>query len=85
MNPETIDKLASFIFVLEIWDQINPGKDDLVGLVKVPLSSFCHSIRTSQDNVFSLNFMADQHNLYPLCIVDDSVPIYNPRVGQTVG
>lgn len=81
MSPEVIDKLDRFTFVLEVWDQINPGKDELVGLVKLPLSSFVYSIQTSEENHYSLNFLADQHNLYPLCIVDDALPIYSPRVG----
>jgi hypothetical protein len=51
--------MERFAFVLEIWDQINPGKDELVGLVKIPLSSFCYSLQTTQENVFSLNFLAD--------------------------
>jgi hypothetical protein len=59
MNPDTIEKMERFAFVLEIWDQINPGKDELVGLVKIPLSSFCYSLQTTQENVFSLNFLAD--------------------------
>jgi hypothetical protein len=85
MTHSTIDEMENFSFVLEVWDRINSGRDELVGLVKIPLSSFCYSMRTSEEDIFSLNFLADQHNMYPLCIVDDSLPIYNPRLGCTVG
>ena len=38
-------------------------------------------MQTSDEEIYSLNFLADQHNLYPLCIVDDALPIYSPRAG----
>ena len=57
MTPEVIDKLEKFTFVLEVWDEVSPGRHDLVGLVKVPLASFCYSMKTTEDDIFSLNFL----------------------------
>ena len=85
MTPEVIDKLEKFTFVLEVWDEVSPGRHDLVGLVKVPLASFCYSMKTTEDDIFSLNFLAEQHNMYPMVITDDMLPIYSPRHGQNVG
>lgn len=59
MTPEVIDKLEKFTFVLEVWDEVSPGRHDLVGLVKVPLASFCYSMKTTEDDIFSLNFLAE--------------------------
>lgn len=59
MSPTFIEKLEKFIFILEVWDNVSPDRDDLVGLVKIPLASFCYSLRTTEDDIFSLNFLAD--------------------------
>jgi hypothetical protein len=56
-----------------------------VGLVKIPLASFCYSLKTTEDDIFSLNFLADKHCMYPLVIVDEEMPIYSPTVGANVG
>ena len=85
MTPEVIDKLEKFTFVVEVWDEVSPGRSDLVGLVKIPLSSFVYSIRTTEDDIYSLNFLAEQYNMYPLTINDEYLPIYSPRHGQNVG
>ena len=85
MTPDVIDKLEQFTFVLEVWDEVSPGRHDLVGLVKIPLASFCYSMKTTEDDIFSLNFLAEQHNMYPLIITDDFLPIYSPRHGQNIG
>jgi hypothetical protein len=85
MTPDIIDKLEKFTFVLEVWDEVTPERHDLVGLVKVPLASFCYSLKTTEDDIFSLNFLADQHNKYPMVIADEGLPIYSPRAGRDVG
>ena len=85
MTPDVIDKLENFTFVLEVWDEVAPSRHDLVGLVKIPLASFCYSMKTTEDDIFSLNFLAEQHNLYPMIITDEFLPIYSPRHGQNVG
>jgi len=59
MSPDMIDRLENFTFVLEVWDQVSPNRHDLVGLVKYPLASFCYSMRTTEDDIFSLNFLAE--------------------------
>jgi hypothetical protein len=85
MSPSVVDNLERFTYVFEVWDSVSPGRDELIGLVKVPLSSFCYTLKTTQDDIFSLNFMADQHSKYPMVIVDEDLPIYSPKHGQNVG
>lgn len=85
MNPDTVDKLEKWTFVLEVWDKVSPGFDDLVGIVKIPLASFCYSMKTTANDIFSLNFLADQHSLYPISISDEPLPIYSPKLGANVG
>jgi hypothetical protein len=75
----------NFTFVLEVWDHVQPSREEFIGLVKIPLASFCHSMRTNDDQVFSLNFLADQHCIYPMMISDGPLPIYSPRLGTNVG
>lgn len=81
MSPETLEKLERFTFVLELWDAVSPAKEEFLGLVKIPLASFCYSMKTSDEEIFSLNFLADQHCLYPMIIADDYLPVYSPRLG----
>lgn len=85
MTPEIIERLEKFTFILEVWDSVSPGRQDLVGLVKIPLASFCYSMKTTEEDIFSLNFLAEQHNMYPMVITDDFLPIYSPRHGTNVG
>ena len=85
MSPSVIDNLERFTYVFEVWDSVSPGRDELIGLVKVPLSSFCYTLTTTQDDIFSLNFLADQHSKYPMVIVDEDLPIYSPKHGLNVG
>ena len=85
VNPDTIEKLQNFTFILEVWDHMQPSKEEFIGLVKVPLASFCYSMRTNDDQIFSLNFLADQHCLYPMIISDGTLAIYSPRHGQNIG
>ena len=49
MNPETLSKLQNFTFILEVWDSVSPAKEEFVGLVKIPLSGFCYSMKTTDD------------------------------------
>ena len=81
INPDSIEKLEKFTFVLEVWDEVSSTRSELVGLVKYPLASFCYSMQTSDDDIFSLNFLAEQHNTYPMIITDEFLPIYSPRHG----
>jgi hypothetical protein len=80
-----VQKLLSYTFVLEIWDTLQPSKEEFLGLVKIPLSSFSTSMKTTDTQIFSLNFLADQHCLYPMMISDGALPIYSPRLGQNIG
>ena len=42
-------------------------------------------MKTTDDEIYSLNFMADQFCLYPMIISDGFLPIYSPKLGQDVG
>jgi hypothetical protein len=53
-----------------VWDAVSPAQEEFVGLVKIPLASFCYSMKTNDDEIFSLNFLADQHCMYPMMIAD---------------
>ena len=81
MSPDTLDKMESFIFVLELWDQISPSVQEFIGLVKIPLAPICYSMKTTDQEVYSLNFMADQFCLYPMIVSDGYLPIYSPKLG----
>lgn len=70
---------------MEVWDAVTPSREEFIGLVKIPLASFCYSMRTTDEQIFSLNFLADQHALYPMLISDGFQPIYSPRLGVNVG
>ena len=59
MTTDLLEKLEKFTFVLEVWDESSPVKEDFIGLVKIPLSSFCYSMKTTDDHIYSLNFLAD--------------------------
>jgi hypothetical protein len=85
MSPDTLDRMESFIFVLELWDQISPSVQEFIGLVKIPLAPICYSMKTTDQEVYSLNFMADQFCLYPMIVSDGFLPIYSPKLGQDVG
>lgn len=71
--------------MLEVWDSLSPAKEEFIGLVKIPLASFCYSMKTTDDQIFSLNFLADQHCLYPMMVTDGYLPIYSPRLGLNIG
>ena len=49
MTPENVEKLEKFTFVLEVWDAVTPGREEFVGLVKIPLSSFFYSMKTTDE------------------------------------
>lgn len=85
MTPDVIDRLGKFTFVIEVWDQVSPDRNDLVGLVKIPLAGFCYSLKTTEDDIFSLNFLAEKHNMYPMVVSDELLPIYSPRHGKNIG
>ena len=84
MSPDTLDKMETFTLVLELWDQVSPSVQEFLGLVKVPLAPICYSMKTTDDEVYSLNFMADQFCLYPMTVCDGYLPVYSPQLGQDV-
>lgn len=59
MSPETLEKMEKFVLVLELWDKISPSREEFLGLIKIPLSPITFSMRTTDLEVYSLNFMAD--------------------------
>ena len=81
MSPETLEKMERFIFVLELWDQISPSVQEFLGLIKIPLAPICYSMKTTDDEIYSLNFMADQFCMYPMIVTDGFLPIYSPKLG----
>mmetsp|Transcript_34710 Transcript_34710/g.53258 ORF Transcript_34710/g.53258 Transcript_34710/m.53258 type:complete len:104 (+) Transcript_34710:2212-2523(+) len=85
MCPDTLEKMEKFIFVLELWDQKSPSVTEFLGIVKIPLSPICFSMKTTDDEVYSLNFMADQFCMYPMIVCDGFLPIYSPKMGQEIG
>jgi hypothetical protein len=42
-------------------------------------------MKTTDQEVYSLNFMADQFCMYPMIVSDGFLPIYSPKLGQDVG
>jgi len=59
MTPINLEKMEKFIFIMELWDQVSPSVSEFLGLVKVPLAPITYSMKTTDSEVFSLNFMAD--------------------------
>ena len=81
MCPDTLEKMERFVMVLELWDQISPSVKEFLGLVKIPLSPIVYSLKTTDDEVYSLNFLADQFCMYPMTVCDGFLPIYSPKLG----
>ena len=52
--------------------------------MKIPLAPICYSMKTTDDEVYSLNFMADQFCLYPMTVCDGFLPVYSPQLGQDI-
>lgn len=44
MTPDILEKFEKFSFILEVWDATSPSREELIGIVKIPLSSFCYSM-----------------------------------------
>lgn len=84
MCPDALEKMEKFILVLELWDQISPSVQEFLGIVKIPLAPICYSMKTTDDEVYSLNFMADQFCLYPMTVCDGFLPVYSPQLGQDI-
>lgn len=84
MAPETIEKMETFVLVFELWDQISPSVREFLGLVKVPMDPICNTIKTTDEEVYSLNFLADQFCIYPMTVCDGFLPIYSPKLGQNI-
>jgi hypothetical protein len=84
MCPDTLEKMEKFVMVLELWDQISPSVTEFLGLVKIPLAPICYSMKTTDEEVYSLNFLADQFCMYPMTVCDGFLPIYSPKLGQNI-
>lgn len=81
MCPDTLEKMEKFCFVLELWDQISPSVQEFLGIVKIPLAPIVYSMKTTDNEIYSLNFMADQFCMYPMTISDGFLPVYSPKQG----
>lgn len=84
MSPDSLEKLEKFIMVLELWDQISPSVQEFLGIVKIPLSPICYAMKTTDDEIYSLNFLADQFCMYPMTVCDGFLPVYSPKLGQNI-
>lgn len=84
MSPESVEKMEIFTMIFELWDQISPSVQEFLGIVKVPLNPITNAIKTTDEEIYSLNFLADQFCLYPMTLCDGFLPIYSPRKGQNV-
>ena len=42
-------------------------------------------MKTTDNEIYSLNFMADQFCMYPMIVTDGFLPIYSPKLGQNIG
>ena len=77
--------MEKFTLVFELWDQVSPAQEEFLGFVKVPLAPITYSMQTTDAEVYSLNFLADQFNMYPMMLCDGFLPIYSPKSGCNVG
>lgn len=68
-------KLQAACLVLEVWDKVDPSKDELMGLVKLPLKLFGLALET-------LSFV---NCVYPVTAYDEFRPIHNLRSGKDIG
>jgi D-ribose pyranose/furanose isomerase RbsD len=84
MSPESIEKMETFSMVLELWDQISPSVQEFMGIVKIPLAPITNAIKTTDEEIYSLNFLADQFCMYPMTVCDGFLPIYSPKKGQNI-
>ena len=84
MSPDTLEKMEKFCFVLELWDQVSPSVQDFLGIVKIPLAPIVYSMKTTDNEIYSLNFLADQFCMYPMTISDGFLPVYSPKLGQNI-
>ncbi len=91
LTADIITKLANGMLVFELWDKHSAQgasatlpSDELVGLVKVPLRSFNEALK-SQLVAGAYTAHHILVNAYPFILVDDYLPVMNPRLGQAVG
>jgi hypothetical protein len=59
MTTENLEKMEKYTFVFELWDQVSPEQDQFIGYIKVPLAPIAHAMQTTDEEIYSLNFMAD--------------------------
>ena len=85
MTPINFEKMEKFVLILELWDKLSPSREEFIGMVKLPLAPITYAMKTTDQEVFSLNFMADQFCLYPLTVCDGFQSIYSPKLGKEIG
>jgi len=86
LTPDLIQRLSTGLLIFEVWDKTQAvnGQDELVGLCKVQLKSFHESLKSQVvSGAYTVHHIL--MNQYPFIIIDDFVPIINPRLGQAVG
>jgi len=76
-NQHIISKLYSASIILEVWDKPGPSKDELLGLVKLPLALFGTALASGS--------AAFTNSVYPLIAFDEYRAVHNLRTGEDVG
>jgi len=77
VGEASIEKLQTALLVVEVWDKHSPNDDELLGLVKLPLSLFGTALRAGAE-VFA-------NSVYPIIAVDEYRPIQNLRQSECFG
>lgn len=70
-------------FVIEVWDKVEGGKDQLLGLVKMNLTKAKQALFDSAKNEVSITFLST--NTYPLMLYDEALPINDIKASSEIG
>ncbi|XP_063296892.1 C2 domain-containing protein 3 [Pelobates fuscus] len=80
LTNQLLERLNNNVMVIEVWNKVSgPGRDQLLGLAKLPLNQFYMSFR---DPKISLLLLQAQ---YPVVAVDSYVPITDVFSGSEKG
>ncbi|XP_066477982.1 C2 domain-containing protein 3 [Tiliqua scincoides] len=80
LTPKLLERLKNNVMVIEAWNKVHsPGKDRLLGLVKLPLHQFYVSFRDPK--ISNLLLQAQ----YPVLAVDGFMPVVDVFSGNNSG
>lgn len=77
VSEAVAERLASALLIIEVWDKLASNRDELIGLVKLPLSMFATALGSGAD------FFAS--SVYPMTAFDDGRPIHNFKTPEAAG